>query len=56
MIECPNCGGEEQGVLGRLGRFVWFRCRACGTDHAVPSDEVYLELDELLDDALEGAA
>ena len=28
---CPACGGER-AILGALGTWIWFRCRACGID------------------------
>lgn len=41
-IVCPACDFEQQrhdSLLGRLGRLIWFRCRACGADFA---DEVHV--------------
>ena len=30
--QCPSCGCDECCILGRLGRLIWFRCRACGIE------------------------
>lgn len=30
---CPACGDRDHTFLGKLGRLLWFRCRACGTDY-----------------------
>lgn len=32
---CPRCGSPFASVLGRLGRLLWFRCRACGFDFPI---------------------
>lgn len=37
--ECPACGGDG-GLLGELGRFVWFRCIQCGIDFLQPVREI----------------
>jgi len=35
IVVCPACGHEQHRgdhILGTLGKLLWFRCRACGTD------------------------
>ncbi len=44
-MECNACGSRDFVPLGHLGRYGWFRCRACGMDrtdaceHGAPEDE-----------------
>lgn len=40
---CPVCGcpGNEDSVLGELGRLLWIRCRACGMDYHVDADAAF---------------
>ena len=39
-IVCPVCYGEEPIYLGPMGSFEWFRCRWCGIDFHVSTDEL----------------
>ena len=37
---CPVCGGYST-LLGRLGRMLWFRCRACGLEWNEKGDDTW---------------
>jgi hypothetical protein len=45
--QCALCGGAL-GVLGMLGRLVWWLCRDCGMQFSTSADELpeYDEPDE----------
>ena len=59
---CPTCRSDYPLLLGRMGGYVWFRCRYCGLDfyrparHGAPSyDPVAADEDERWPDAGWGA-
>ena len=37
-MACPACGSTQFTLLGYLGRLLWLRCRACGTDVQAPDE------------------
>lgn len=36
---CPNCYSDETTELGRLGAFMWVRCRYCGWEYCIDDQE-----------------
>ena len=43
---CPQCHGLGC-LLGRLGRLVWYRCRACGWEFSVSAAELEDDWDDV---------
>jgi len=38
LLCCPKCADHPAVLLGRLGKAVHFRCRACGWEFAMEED------------------
>ena len=36
---CPVCSSVDHLCRGKLGNFIWIRCRDCGVDYAVKPKE-----------------
>lgn len=47
MIECMMCDGQEHVYQGILGRFAYFRCRACGWIQRMHEDDVDWYVDDV---------
>ena len=50
MFKCKACDSTELTALGVLGNIVAARCRHCGLDHMIRTDEISDEdVDELVE-------
>lgn len=41
-MNCKYCGGPSD-AMGQLGPLVWFKCQNCGSEYAIPVDEIEVD-------------
>jgi hypothetical protein len=46
---CPLCDGESE-FLGQLGNLEWYRCRYCGAEFSVKTEDDEARIEDVKED------